>query len=745
MNKWMTKAFLMTMFFLAQTMVSSAQTKLYMEDFTVSLADVQNGKEVSLMLDNNVTATQLQATLELPNGLTYVDGSVAKTSRVKGGDADVQASETTGKLVILATDVDVAAGTGAVVTFILKPAANFAEGVHQIKLSELVVSDENADQLNTVEASTTKVTMLGLGFCKMGAPENIEVSTTKEFQVDVTLDNEGVDNISAIQGKLVLPAGMEIVEGENGKFVRTDRTPSPLTFKVKEFEGYMTFVLSSTRNTVIAGTEGAVFSFTVKAGADLAENSIIKLEDLRIANVDGRTAEMDALTINVLNTTSADEAAAKKVTELNAALEGLTVSAVAKGSDNKAVKDAVAAAEQAAADAKTAVEAVEAVVAKGGVATFNKEALAEAVAAAEKAVADAKTAIEAVDAAFKETFFVYDGIAYIIDAESGLFVAAGHDWGTRGIVNEIGLDLTFASNAETKKVTIDSRVANKSNHFLGTNLYMDSPVAEWILLEQEFGFYISDGAQYLSLDADNNLAMSDDPHLWVIVTSEGVKEARMEELAEASAEKPVDATWMIVAANFNRNDARNAENWIVSADCTNKNLSGGNNVNNCAESWHSTFTISQTIENAPAGEYQLTAQGFYRQDDDLTEDLPVFFANDVTKEFMPKEGTENSMSDASASFTEGKYTIEPIAFKVGTDGVMTIGVKGTATHQWVIFDNFQLTYLGPSQESAISSVNVAEGQAVYYDLSGRRVVKPASNQVYIVKHQNGSVVKKIAK
>ncbi len=301
-------------------------------------------------------------------------------------------------------------------------------------------------------------------------------------------------------------------------------------------------------------------------------------------------------------------------------------------------------------------------------------------------------------------YFGYNGKAYIIDAESGKFVAAGHDWGTRGIINELGLDLTFAANAENNKVTIETGLTygnNKAaNHFLGSNLYMDSPAFEWGLLEQEFGFYISDGEKYLSVDAEDNLALSDEPHLWILVTPEGVLEGRLGDFAEASATNPVDATWLIQASNFNRYDSRiNA--WQVSADCTNKNLNGGTDANRCAESFHSVFTISQTLANAPAGKYRLTAQGFYRQDDGETENAPVVFANDQTSPISEKTGSENNMNDASNSFAEGKYTIEqPVEVSVYADGGLTIGVKGTATHQWVIFDNFRLEYLGaiPAEE-----------------------------------------------
>ena len=344
--------------------------------------------------------------------------------------------------------------------------------------------------------------------------------------------------------------------------------------------------------------------------------------------------------------------------------------------------------------------------------------------------------------------FVFEGVAYIIDAESGKFMAAGHDYGTRGIVNETGLDLTF-TKADNNTLTIDTKVSNGgNNHFLGSNLYMDAAAFGWALEYKGFGFYISNGTQYISIDENDNLVLSDTPREWIIVTADGVKAERLEEMAEATKTAPIDATWMLQNPNFNRNDQRVAA-WVVSDDCTNKNLNGGNSVNNCAESYHSVFTISQAIEGAPAGTYQLTAQGFYRQDDGETEDVPVFFLStseeNIAEAKVPvKTGDENSMSAASESFTAGKYASETMGIYVSEGETITVGVKGTATHQWVIFDNFRLTYFGANLvddliTTGISEVNTtAEAANAIYNLAGQKVQK-AQKGLFII---NGKKVVK---
>jgi hypothetical protein len=239
---------------------------------------------------------------------------------------------------------------------------------------------------------------------------------------------------------------------------------------------------------------------------------------------------------------------------------------------------------------------------------------------------------------------------------------------------------------------------------------MDSPSYGWFLDYQGFGFYITDGEQYINLDANNNLVMSDTPREWIIVTAEGVKAQLLEEMANATEENPVDATLFIKGNNFSRFDSRN-DAWAVEQAVTGEghttNPSGGNNENNCAEAYHTGFSFIQTISDAPAGLYGLIAQGFYRQDDyeGETPAAPMFFANEASSEIPARTGSENSMSDASASFTNGLYTIEPIKFELKEGDKMDIGVRGTSDTQWVIFDNFQLVYYGPATMEGDANLN----------------------------------------
>ena len=284
---------------------------------------------------------------------------------------------------------------------------------------------------------------------------------------------------------------------------------------------------------------------------------------------------------------------------------------------------------------------------------------------------------------------------YLRNVESGTWWGAGNDWGTQASLVEHPEYVTLVKNGDTYH--LESQVSNggENIYFNGDYMDNDSPIAltitkldnghYTITSEDEEKVYGNPASGTVLEKAASSTSAAAQ---WDIFTQDDMMKA----LESASSENPIDATFLILDANFGRNN-RNQSAWT--AEASNKNLSGGNLLNNCAESYHSTFTISQAIANAPAGVYKLTAQGFYRQDGSDYKNLPYFFANDHKVTFLEKTGSENSMNDASISFTNGLYTSFPIAFELSEGSTLTIGTKNDAnTNLWCIFDNFVLTYYG---------------------------------------------------
>ncbi|MDO5762040.1 MAG: hypothetical protein Q4P12_05210, partial [Bacteroidales bacterium] len=96
----------------------------------------------------------------------------------------------------------------------------------------------------------------------------------------------------------------------------------------------------------------------------------------------------------------------------------------------------------------------------------------------------------------------------------------------------------------------------------------------------------------------------------------------------------------------------------------------------------------------------------------------------------------NTMEQSSAYFRAGLYP-NTLPCTVAADGILTIGIKKTATisNDWCIFDNFTLTYLGKDSEADnIEATTAPSTHAGIYTLQGQ-MINPSdmvSNGIYII-------------
>ena len=306
------------------------------------------------------------------------------------------------------------------------------------------------------------------------------------------------------------------------------------------------------------------------------------------------------------------------------------------------------------------------------------------------------------------------GKHYFLNVGANKWWGAGNSWGTQASLLPHPEYLTVIVDGSNYK--IESQVSNGGTNYYFNGSYMDNGSPVSLTIETDGTNYsIANGTTYYGYDGSSTvLATSDnrdsDNFKWQIF-SEAQMRARLE---AASSSNPVDATYLILNQGFGRNN-RNTGVWTM--DASNKNLAGGDNTNLCAESYHSTFTLSQKIENVPNGLYTLTAQGFYRQDGTDNDNLPYFYINDAKGTFPAQTGAESKMTEASVSFSAGKYTSSPISVVV-TDGTITLGAKNEVnTSLWCIFDNFVLYYYGPTistQAIAIPEGGAIEANKWYY-------------------------------
>lgn len=288
------------------------------------------------------------------------------------------------------------------------------------------------------------------------------------------------------------------------------------------------------------------------------------------------------------------------------------------------------------------------------------------------------------------------------NVSSDRYLGAGNDWGTRASLLEHPEYVRLIA-APNGKYYIESQYSGGEGKIYFSGNYMDSPDKATLTItkterilstvggQSTHAHTIANGETYYGYDGASTIlgqltSSTGENALWEIVSVGEAKAA----LSQATVDSPRDATFLIADANFGRNN-RDYGQWTFEA--SNQNNSG-DVTNFCVESWHATFTMSQTLTGVPNGVYALSAQGFYAQDGSDTEHLPVFFANEETVIFPLKAGNENSMETASHSFSSGLYAIDPIFVRV-TDGTLTIGARlDVNTSLWCIWDNFTLMYYG---------------------------------------------------
>lgn len=309
---------------------------------------------------------------------------------------------------------------------------------------------------------------------------------------------------------------------------------------------------------------------------------------------------------------------------------------------------------------------------------------------------------------------------------SGLYWGASNSWGTQASLVPSAAYLTLVPQ-EGGTYYIESQVNNGegiSYYFNGSYMDNDKPVKLTITeVSAGLGLYtIANGDTYYGYDGSStvlgnlNSGASENAQ-WTIVSLEDAITA----LSNATAASPMDATFFIEDQNFGRNN-RYFSNWVVTSGGGDAKKAGPNENMNWQQ-WNATCDIRQSISNLPNGIYSLKAQGFYRPGGNgtgSTDQNATLYAGtksvaialvssthstaaDNGKGLTTKntnEGSEyyvpNSQDDASKAFVAGLYENE-LTDIIVTDGTLTIGAKnvGTVGDQWLVIDNFRLTYYGP--------------------------------------------------
>lgn len=328
---------------------------------------------------------------------------------------------------------------------------------------------------------------------------------------------------------------------------------------------------------------------------------------------------------------------------------------------------------------------------------------------------------------------------------------------------------TYAANCYDIQTNLPNGIRGV-NDWLGHNGYVDcgGHTANqkgwgWIFEAVGDGTYRIINAQntgtniYLGMTEDSRLQVdtdksgADNPYNhWKLITK-----AQLDELMlQATPENPADATHFIHQSTFSQNDFDGNDKGAANADLNDspwernagsiwnwkQNNAGGDYI---FEMWNTNtqtagpVTLTQALTGLKPGNYMVSASGYYR-DGDFNNAVTVaasperwaYLTANAEKALLPAitadankyPGEGRTSTDGTLTFPDGGYAAAKyfqaglykteLPVKVGADGLLTVGISKERTttvvgQDWIVVDNFRLTYLGPD------SVDVTVGPALY--------------------------------
>lgn len=354
------------------------------------------------------------------------------------------------------------------------------------------------------------------------------------------------------------------------------------------------------------------------------------------------------------------------------------------------------------------------------------------------------------------------GTFYLYQVETGKWLQNNQDnpsyWTTRAELGKYGIDIEII--AQDGGYRLNPKFGH--NHSInspglgdGPAFYLDTnqPQTVWSItpIEGKTNVYTisaDDGQHFLNANDEGWIDDFGFNQEWQLITYE----QRLEEMKTATKENPKDATWLLGGHDFANQDER-ASLWKMTQEGAGNAVTGGDGIvhaNRAWECWKKTkFQLSRTFEGLPNGTYEFKLQGFYRDGSEVNigskreagEEVirASLFLNDVSRPFksimdsgvteedldsyaVPQGGVYipgnsvpgNALDRASNCFFKGGYWSEPVKVVV-SNGTLTVGMQkiGGGDDDWMVFDNFTLTYLGeeidlgPIKENLQTAINEA--------------------------------------
>lgn len=377
-----------------------------------------------------------------------------------------------------------------------------------------------------------------------------------------------------------------------------------------------------------------------------------------------------------------------------------------------------------------------------------------------------------------EDFFGSGNTYFMRNAATGKFIAAGADWGTHAVMADNGIRFTTYFNEHNGAYLLRTTFRqNGMDNYLGDNAYIDngSPnLLKPVKAEDGEHYYFtrqSDGKTValtatpaVNTYADGTTMIVDYADYekgnknqeWSLITEDDLVR---ELVAKATAEAPVDLSFMIHGYKFDPNDDNENNAWVLvplqdkaSTSYVAKTQVWGSNEWNDKDqiyrvyvdrsSVSSTYAnnfgweLSQDVTGLPAGTYTVSAQAMLDIVPIEGEEPFVMEANGVDMATgLHREETGTFTCDKGSALDiirdKSKSLVKAENVSVGEDGklklFMSRPTKALAKQNF-FFDNFKLMYHGAEGGASVDEVIAAdeinaETSVDVYTVAGVQVVK----------------------
>lgn len=330
---------------------------------------------------------------------------------------------------------------------------------------------------------------------------------------------------------------------------------------------------------------------------------------------------------------------------------------------------------------------------------------------------------------------------YLYNVATGQYLNQGGAWGTQAVLAPYGNRITL-EDAEDGE---NSKYLHTTAGYMIPGFYLDGAAdakGTFNLERKDNGKYtISIDGQYLCAPNEGAVvATTGDATAaeaeWQLLSFDDLTAS----LTNATEAAPMDATFFIKGANFNRNDSDN-DAWTKSTktysrvdidginegDATSSNfvLRGYNSARTgtFANSNNTEWDVSYLGTGLPGGKYKISFQAVR---DNLSDHYFTINGESVAGDIQgPLSSGTTGCADVAKMFQNGAYTIEKELDITGG----TIDIKfGSPKHKSataMIVDNFRLTYYGPTEamlaarDRAKEAIEDAAAKAGTLDERGR--------------------------